>query len=228
MQVPAGASQGMETATTAGCIQCHGFNFGVARRAIGAVNADFDWFKQLVYAHTIAYPRHAAIIGQEPKKRLAMGNFSRSRLREPALQDIWNYIRDLGVRAPMEGVLSAGVPSVDGVTYTVTVKNYGLPGTGLTAEDITTMVILPAGAAVVSATGDGYQGVRADEQAKATVAEWRVARMGPRDRQTYTVTLSQAGTAKDNVRGRVLWAKPTVKTGSDSEAIAPAPLAPIR
>ena len=67
-----------------------------------------------------------------------------------------------------------------------------------------------------------YQGVRRDEQAKANVAVWTVSRMAPKDRQTYTLTLSQAGTAKDNVRGTIRWMKPTVKTGAnDAEAIAP-------
>ena len=84
---------------------------------------------------------------------------------------------------------------------------------------------VPAGATVVAATGAGYQGVRRDEQAKADVAVWAVSRMAPGDRQTYTLTLSQAGTAKDNVRGTIRWTKPTVKTGpSDAEDIAPAPL----
>ena len=32
--------------------------------------------------------------------------------------------------------------------------------------------------------------------------------MEPGDRQTYTLTLSQAGTAKDNVRGTIRWMKP--------------------
>ena len=87
------------------------------------------------------------------------------------------------------------------------------------------MVTVPAAATVVAATGAGYQGVRRDEQAKANVAVWTVSRMAPKDRQAYTLTLSQAGTAKDNVRGTIRWAKPTVKTGAnDAEAIAPAPL----
>ena len=85
---------------------------------------------------------------------------------------------------------------------------------------------MPCGLAnVVSATGDGYQGVRRDEQAKGNVAVWRVPRMAPKDHQTYTITLSRAGTAADNLRGTVSWTKPAVKAGpSDSANIAPAPL----
>jgi hypothetical protein len=125
----------------------------------------------------------------------------------------------------MHGRLSAGVPSKDGVVYKLDVENTGIAGRGLTAEDVTVMLAVPTGATVVAATGAGYQGVRRDEQIKANVAVWTVARMAPKDRQAYTLTLSQAGTAKDNVRGTMRWMKPTVKTGpNDAEAIPPAPL----
>ena len=67
---------------------------------------------------------------------------------------------------------------------------------GLTAEDVTVTLAVPAGTTVVTATGAGYQGVRRDEQAKADVAVWTVPRMAPEDHQTYTLTLSQAATAK--------------------------------
>jgi hypothetical protein len=87
------------------------------------------------------------------------------------------------------------------------------------------MLAVPAGTTVVRATGAGYQGVRRDEQAKADMAVWSVSRMAPGEHQTYTLTLSQAGTARDNVRGTIRWVKPAVKTGpTDSEVIAPAPL----
>jgi hypothetical protein len=106
------------------------------------------------------------------------------------------------------------------------VANGGLPGKGLTAEDVTITLMVPAGASVVSATGAGYQGVRQDEQTKASTAVWHLARVAPKDRQTYTITLSKAGTAADNLRGTIRWTKPSVKTGpSDTVNIAPAPLA---
>jgi hypothetical protein len=141
------------------------------------------------------------------------------------LRDVWTYIVDLGFRARMQGQLSAGVRSTDGVLYRLEMENTGVEGTGLPAEDVTVTLAVPAGASVVAATGAGYQGVRRDERAKADVAVWEVPRMAPGDRQTYTLTLSKAGTATDNVRGSIRWTKPTVKTGpSDSENIAPAPL----
>ena len=84
---------------------------------------------------------------------------------------------------------------------------------------------IPVGSTVVATTGAGYQGVRRDEQAKADMAVWAVPRLAPGDHQTYTITLSKAGTTASNVRGSIRWTKPTVKTGpSDSENIAPAPL----
>ena len=71
----------------------------------------------------------------------------------------------------------------------------------------------------------GYQGVRMDEKAKRNAAVWTVPRMAPKDKQSFTITLSRAGTAADNLRGSVRWTKPTVKTGPFDEAnINPAPL----
>jgi mono/diheme cytochrome c family protein len=223
--VRTGEPRGLQVATTAGCVQCHNPTFNNGRGVMGAIKADFEWFKAIVYNHTAAYPPTRASLGEPPFERLAMGSFSPSRVPESMLQEIWAYFVDLGFRARMQGQLSAGVPSTNGVTYNLAVKNTGLEGRGLTAEDVTVTLAVPAGATVVAATGAGYEGVRRDEQAKADVAVWRVSRMAPGDRQTYTVTLSRAGTAKDNVRGTIRWMKPPVKTGpSDAEIIAPAPL----
>ena len=61
--------------------------------------------------------------------------------------------------------------------------------------------------------------------ADADVAVWGVPRIAAGDRQTYTLALSQAATATNNLRGTIRWTRPTVKTGpSDSVNIAPAPL----
>jgi mono/diheme cytochrome c family protein len=224
-QLPAGAPRGLAVATTAGCTQCHAPTFNNGRGVMGAINADFEWFKQIVYAHPAAYPPTQARLGEPPYERLAMGSFSPARLPESMLQDVWTYLSDLGFRARMRGRLSAGAPSANGVVYKLDVENTGVAGTGLTAEDVTVTLAVPTGATVVAATGTGYQGVRRDEQVKADVAVWQVALMAPRDHQTYTLTLSQAGTATNNLRGTIRWTKPAVKTGpSDSENIAPAPL----
>jgi hypothetical protein len=49
--------------------------------------------------------------------------------------------------------------------------------------------------------------------------------MAPKEKQTFSITLSKAGTAADNLRGEVRWTRPAVKTGpNDNAAIAPAPL----
>ncbi len=218
--VPAGASPGLAIAHTAGCAQCHAPAFNTGRAVIGALGTDFEWFKSIVYEHPTAYPPTRARLGEEPQERLAMGSFSRSRVPESMLREVWSYISDLGFRARMQGKLTAGVPSATGVTYTLDVKNTGEVGKGLAAEDMTVMLAVPAGATVVTATGAGYQGVRHDDQLKADVAVWTIPRMGPQDRQSYTLTLSQAGA----VRGTMRWMKPAVKTAPfDAEPIAPAP-----
>ncbi len=236
--------RGEAVATTAGCAQCHAPLFNNGRGVMGAINADFEWFKAIVYTHTVTFPPTRARLGEPPFERLGMGSFSPARVTEAMLQDVWDYIVDLGFRARMQGQLSAGVPSTDGVVYTLDVVNTGVEDVGLAAEDLTVTLVVPAGATVVTATGAGYQGVRREEQpaagrggggrgggrggaaaADADVAVWGVPRIAAGDRQTYTLTLSQAATATNNLRGTIRWTRPTVQTGpSDAVNIAPAPL----
>lgn len=227
-QVPAGAPHGQEVGlATVGCLQCHGVTMNGPRQDMGAIAADFEWFKGMVYDHTTMMPQQWKLLGEPGAVRVRMGNYSRSRVPESLLQEIFTFARDLGFRVPVTGQLSAGAGGAAGVTYTLNVENIGLRGKGLTAEGLTIALVVPAGSNVVSTTGAGYQGVRLDEQAKANVAVWQLPRLAPKDHQTYTLTLSRAGTAADNVRGTIRWTKPAVKTGpSDNVNIAPAPLAP--
>jgi mono/diheme cytochrome c family protein len=223
--VPPGAPRGQEVAlATVGCAQCHGATLNQLRAGAGAMNGDFEWFKEVVYDHTTTYPVHAKELGT-PAARLRMGDYSRTRLPESTLREIYDYAKDLGFRVPVAGQLSAGVPAANGVTYTLNLTNNGLAGKGLTAEDITVALVVPVGATVVSTTGAGYTGVRMDPQVKANVAEWQVSKLAPKDKQALTLTLSAAGTQADNVRGSIRWTKPAVKPGpTDTVNIAPAPL----
>ena len=221
--IRAEASYGEELAVSFGCGQCHGPEIGGPRRDLGAIGGDFEWLKKLVYEHTTAMPELRRLL-DEPDARVRMGNFSRTRLPEALLQEIWNYMNDLGLRASIGGRLSAGKTAANGVTYTLTVENAGLPEKGLTAEEILVSLTLPSGSAVVDTTGSGYQGVRRDSQNNAEMAVWQVPRLGPKDMQTYTITLSPAGSGSDNLQGTVQWAKPLLGDGKrDSANIAPPP-----
>lgn len=225
--VPPGAPQGQQYAlATFGCAQCHGPTLNILRQNLGAVGGEFDWFKRMVYDHVKLIAAHWKTVGEEPPARARMGDYSPARVPESVLQEIFMFARDLGYRPFITSRLSAGTAAAKGVTYTLTVENHGLPSRGLAAEDVTINLVVPAGATVVGTTGSGYQGVRADAGLKANVAVWQVAKVGPKEEQTYSLTLSRAGTAADNVRGAIRWAKPVVKTGPiDEAAIAPAPLA---
>lgn len=223
--VPANAPRGLQALLAgAGCSQCHGPAFANPRADMGGLDADFEWFKDVVYNHTTAMPQVWKTLDQQPAVRVRMGNYSRTRLPEATLLDIFNYAKnDLGFRVPVEGALTAGVPGAGGVTYTLNVENGGLRGKGLTAEDLTVLLVVPSAATVVGTTGAGYQGVRMDPQLKANVAVWQLSKLAPKDEQQYTITLSQAGTQQDNIRGQIRWTRP-VKSGSDQANIAPAPL----
>ena len=154
-----------------------------------------------------------------------MGNYAPTRMWESQLRTIYDWARDIGFRARIVGRLSKGVDGGNGVTYALNVSNNGLPGKGPAVEDVTIALIVPDGASVVAATGEGYQGVRTDDKEKRNTAVWTVPRMAPKDKQSFTITLSRAGTAADNLRGSVRWTKPTVKTGPFDQAnINAAPL----
>jgi mono/diheme cytochrome c family protein len=222
--VPANAPRGQVAAlATVGCAQCHGATLNNPRADAGGINADFEWFKGMVYDHTNAMPAHRKMMEENPGP-MRMGTYSKARLPESVLQDIWQFAKDLGFRAPIAGAFNGVATSPNGVTYTLEVRNGGLPGKGLAAEDLTVTVILPAGTSVVNTTGIGYAGVHHDDKAKADVAKWHAAKLGPKERQTFTITLSRAGTSTDNVRGSITWAKPTSGGAADTANVAPAPL----
>jgi mono/diheme cytochrome c family protein len=225
-EIPAGAARGQVVALSSGCAQCHGPTLNGPRAGMGAIDGDFDDFKNEVYNHTTAHPEHRKRIAEPMPKRLRMGNFSPTRMWESQLREIYDWARnDLGFRVLVTGRLRKGEPASAGITYRLDVENLGLPQKAMTAEDVTIRLIVPAGANVVGTTGPGYQGIQEDAQAKATVAAWRLARLPPKDHQTFTITLSKPGVAKDNLRGNIRWTKPAVRTGPFDQAnIAPAPL----
>lgn len=205
--VPDGAPRGQVLAIkNVGCGQCHNAEFDTPRHSAGAINADFEWLKTQVYDHFPAAKQFwAALELKRPPPRVRMGTYSTMRLPEPVLKEIWDWMNDLGLLAPVTGGLSDGVQGANGVTYTVTLENLGIKGKGLSAEDVTVSLRLPAGAAVVATTGDGYQGVHHDEESKGEAAVWKLARIAPKDEVKLSLTLSKAGTKEDNLRGVAQW-----------------------
>lgn len=223
--LPEGAPRGQQLAVaTIGCAQCHGVTLETPRHGAAEVTGDWEWFKRQVYDHTTAQreqwsqldpqmPRTTPMAAGPPgRNRIRMGNYSRARLPESTLKEIWDWAIDLGRLAPLVGRVTPGAATANGTTYTVDVINAGVKNKGITVEDITVSLALPAGAKVVSATGAGYQGVRHDEEAKSDVAVWRVPSMVATDRQAFTITLSPAATA---LRGTIRWARPAVKADDD-------------
>ena len=223
-EVPAGAPPGQATALNVGCAQCHGPTMNGPRNNMGAVNENFAYFSNLVYNHTTAMGQHRAVLGQNGTN-LDMGNYSRTRLSEGQLRQIFFWLRDeIGFRPPMAGALTKGETGPSGVSYNLMVSNNGLQGKGLIAEGLTVSLVIPKDATVVAASGTGYQGTRMVNN--ATNAVWQLPRSAPKDSERLSITLSKAGTAADNLRGQIRWAKPGPKTGpnNDNQAIAGAPL----
>jgi mono/diheme cytochrome c family protein len=213
--VPANAPRGQELMiATFGCGQCHGVVLQGPRTNAGAIGADFEWFKRMTYEHTTVMPEHRTLLGAAPA-RVRMGNFSRTRVPERDLDEIWRYLRDdLKFRVPLTSRLT---PATSAGTYNLVVQNGGLAGKGLTAEDITILLALKPGTKVTNATGPGYQGVRNDPQLKAEVAVWQLSRLGPKQDQTYTLAVASGGGIE---RGVVRWTKPASGTGASEANVA--------
>jgi mono/diheme cytochrome c family protein len=225
-EVPKGAPSGQASLINMGCGQCHGATFNGPRANIGGTDMDFEVFSSLVYNHTTEMPKLRAALGNSATN-VAMGNFVRARLTAAELQSIFTWAHDeIGPRVPLAGRLSKGEAGADGVTYVLTVENGGLKGKGLTAEDITVSLAIPAETSVVAATGTGYKGVTTDEKTKASTAVWQLPRSAPKDQERITITLSKAATAAANLRGELRWLRPSPKNGPthDTNLIAPAPL----
>src|SRR5882672_10907262 len=120
------------------------------------MNADFNYFANLVYNHTTAIHTHRVSLGGNANGNVDMGNYNKSRVTESTLREIYDWAKnDIGFRAPMQGRLSAA----NGATYTLTVLNNGMKGKGVTAQGLTIHLLIPAGTTVVATTGAGYKGV---------------------------------------------------------------------
>ena len=205
--------RGQQAYVSQGCAQCHGATFDMPRAAFGGRGTDFATMKELVYNHTTAMPKFEE---QRPGSRLRMGNFSTLRLTESQLKEMYDWAHDdLGFRPELRAEL---VPST-GTTSALNVTTLGEPGKGLTAQRVTINVIVPAGATVTAATGDGYKGVHMDEKAKGNVAEWQVPRIAPKDVKAFTVTLSQAPAKPEDLKGTIRWAKPGPRTGPNNDVV---------
>ena len=210
----ADAPPGQQVYMAAGCAQCHGATFDQPRATFGGRAGDFTLLKDLVYTHTTAMPK---LEPQRPGSRLHMGNFNPLRLSEAQLKQIYDWAHDeIGFRPALQARLTPGPNST---TYALNIANNGEEGKGLAAEGMTIDLAIPAGITVVSATGDGYKGVHADAQAKADVAEWKVARLKPKDTLALTITLSQAPASPNDLKGTIRWAKPGPKSGPNLDVV---------
>ena len=197
---PPGASLGMRYAIDSyGCAQCHEPEFSNPRRVLGGVAgaANVDYFKRQVYQHTDFFPGGI------------MGNFSRNRVPEVAVEELHKFVTGLGLRA----LLTAAIvpPPAGDPTYTLTVKNDGKKQQGgLTAEELTVSLVVPAGATVTKTMGANYQGVKHDPRTNADTAVWTLPKLAAEEVQTFSITLGGASAAHGIQGGSVIrWAKPS-------------------
>ncbi len=214
-----------------GCAQCHGPTFDMPRGTLGGLNADFNLFKQMVFTHTDVMEKVEEELAQgnplpplQPpgggagrRPPLRMGNFVPTRVTEAELKDIYDWAHgDIGFRPQLQARMSAPASGANGASYTLAVANNGLKGKGITAQGMTIDVAVPAGVSVVSATGDGYKGTHMD--GAATVAEWNVASLAPKEAKNFTLVLSKpVGGGPEGLKGTIRWAKPGPKSGPNKD-----------
>ena len=224
--LPEGAPRGQQLAVSIiGCAQCHGATFETPRHGAAEVTGDFEWFKHMVYEHTTAQreqwaqldrslqPVTPSASGPPGRNRIRMGNYSRQRLPEPLLKEMWDWMNDIGLHlAVLRGRITAAESGSGGASYLVEVVNTAVKGKGITNEDVTVSVALTPGTKVVTTTGGGYEGVRHDDEMKSDVAVWRVPRLAAGERQAFTITL---GAPAAELRGRIRWGKPAVKVDGE-------------
>jgi mono/diheme cytochrome c family protein len=224
---PASAPLGQRVYMNAvGCGQCHEPENKFARMWLGehAKEMSFEYFEKQIYNHTDKYPRGG------------MGNYSRERLPEFELREIYKFlVEDLGVRASIGGALAIGDQAQGNTTYTLTITNRGVKDNGATAENMVAFVKLPAGAKVVSGTGTGYKGVQAlsslglepgiqmaghspdgiivrpKQELSGDVVVWKIPKLVAADKLTLSFTLAGAP-SPDLIKGfdgsTVWWEKP--------------------
>lgn len=200
-----------------GCASCHGPEILFPRQVLGGSDGaalDFEHFERLVYEHSSIYQQGR------------MGNYSRHRLPEPILREIFRFIKDdLGLLVPMTAVMSQGVAGGPNATYTLTIRNAGTKGKGLTAEEITAAVMLPPTATVVGTTGPGYQGVlpnvRGDHETVASAAIWKVDRLTAAEELRVQITLAGAPMPANELfkDSLVQWMKPVIRPGARNLAL---------
>jgi mono/diheme cytochrome c family protein len=201
--VPPNAPKGQVIAlATIGCGQCHTPVLDTPRRGIAEANGDFEWFKHMIYDHTKAMPEHCEAVGPgNPYCRaVRMGDYSRTRLQEDQLKQMYDWAVSLGLEIPITTNISAAEQAPNGFTYKIDVANKGVQ-----ADNATIQIEIPAGTKVVTATGTGYKGVHADRKTKGSVAEWQVAKILPNDKQSYSITLSKAVAEHDHLKGSIHW-----------------------
>jgi hypothetical protein len=145
------------------------------------------------------------------------------RVPEASLREIYHFLfEELGHLVPLGATVKPGVPSGDNTVYTLELENQGLKDKGgLTAENLTIALALAPGTKVVSGTGAGYQGVRNESELNAQAAIWQVPSLAPKEKQTYTLTVSgSAGKPAEIFKGSfVRYAKPESRKGVPNLAL---------
>jgi hypothetical protein len=138
------------------------------------------------------------------------------RVSESQLHEIFNWAHDeIGFRPELQAQFTAS----GGTSYALNLANNGETGKGLTAQRLTIDIVIPAGATVTGATGDGYKGVHMDAQAKGNVAEWQIPRLAPKEAKAFTISLSQAPANPADLKGSVRWDRPAPKMGPNLDAV---------
>ena len=209
--VPSGAPLGERLLIeTFGCAQCHGSSVGNPRQEAGRVGADFKWFEELVYEHTVEFTGGR------------MGDYSKARFPEETLKTLWTYLtQTVGLRVPVSAAVTAASTG-SSTTYTLAIRNTGLVGKGFSADQLYLSLQVPANSTVTSATTEGYQGVQTYAAGGYDIAVWLVPRLAAGQKLTKAITVSGGGAAGGS-GAFVRWLGPQVDGQSVLASVTAAP-----
>ena len=154
----------------------HGPELRFPRQVLGrdATEIDFQHFAKVIYEHDELFPAGR------------MGSYSRRRAPESMLRDLYWFMKeDLGLLVFMQAALSAGTSAGEKTTHTITLRNTGVAGKGLTAEDFTVSFRVPDGTTVSDSTG-------VVATAKDGALAWAVVKIAPGQEMKFTMTVPGA------------------------------------
>lgn len=197
--VPGSPAAQVQLVEGLGCANCHGPEVRFPRQVLGrsATEVDFEHFAKIIHEHDSLFPEGR------------MGSYSRQRVSPAVLRDVYWFVREeLGLLATMQATIGPGTSAGVNSTHTLTLRNGGTAGKGLTTEELTVTLRVPDGSTV-------SEGTRVLATASDGTLKLPLAKVLPGEERKFTVTIPGSPRPPADLvkQGRVDWLKPALRPG---------------